>query len=147
MRVTFLLGSLFVLMAIPFGTARAADVGGDKPHLACQPTKVHFALNSDQLYDVEKPLLDKTATCLQGNAEQRITIVGNADERGSEEYNRDLAQRRANTVAQYLKDKGTSEAQIEAVVSHGKDSPICTAATGPCWQLNRRTAIRQSCHM
>jgi peptidoglycan-associated lipoprotein len=115
--------------------------------LACAPVRVHFALDSDQLYDSEKPLLDRTARCLHENDEQRVTIVGNADERGSEAYNQQLGQRRAHTVASYLEGKGAKPAQIEAVISHGKNSPICAESTLQCWQLNRRTAIRESCHL
>src|SRR5437763_9476677 len=51
--------------------------------VACAPIKVHFALDSDQLYDSEKPLLDTTARCLGSNQNQRVTVVGNTDERGS----------------------------------------------------------------
>jgi peptidoglycan-associated lipoprotein len=124
------------------------EVASAKPaQLACAPIKVHFALDSDQLYDSEKPLLDVTAQCLSSNNEQRVTVVGNADERGSEAYNQELGQRRANTVAQYLQGKGAAPAQIEAVISHGEDSPICQESDLKCWQLNRRTAIRESCHM
>jgi len=114
---------------------------------ACAPVKVHFALDSDQLYTEEKPLLDTTAKCLSENDKQKVTIVGNADERGSQEYNMDLGQRRAQTVATYLESKGAAPAQVEAVISHGEDSPICTEDTLKCWQLNRRTAVRESCHM
>jgi peptidoglycan-associated lipoprotein len=118
-----------------------------QPRLACAPIKVHFALDSDKLYDSEKPLLNNLARCLKGNDAQRVTIVGNADERGSEAYNMDLGQRRANRVASYLEQKGAARSQVEAVVSHGKDSPICPDSTLKCWQLNRRTAVRQTCHL
>ena len=117
------------------------------PNVACAPVRVHFALDSDQLYDSEKPLLDVTAQCLSSNDKQRVTIVGNADERGSTEYNQDLGQRRANRVSQYLQQKGAAPSQVEAVISHGEESPICPESNLKCWQLNRRTAVRQSCHM
>jgi peptidoglycan-associated lipoprotein len=115
--------------------------------LACAPVRVHFALDSDKLFDSEKPLLDVTARCLSDHDTQKVTIVGNADERGSQAYNMELGQRRAQAVAQYLESKGAAPAQVEAVISHGKDSPICRASTLQCWQLNRRTAIRESCHL
>ena len=108
---------------------------------------MHFALDSDVLYDSEKPLLDTAAKCLSENDRQKVTIVGNADERGSESYNLDLGQRRADAVAQYLQSKGADSTQVEAIVSHGEDSPICAESTLQCWQLNRRTAVRESCHM
>ena len=125
----------------------AATANAQAPRLACAPVKVHFALDSDQLYDSEKPLLDRTAACLRDNGTQRVSIVGNADERGPAAYNDDLGQRRADTVARYLESKGAAPTQVEAVISHGEESPICRDSTLSCWQLNRRTAVRQSCHM
>jgi peptidoglycan-associated lipoprotein len=115
--------------------------------LACAPIKVHFALDSDQLYDSEKPLLDVTAKCLSANDTQRVTIVGNADERGAVAYNQDLGQRRAEAVAHYLESQGAAATQVEAVISHGEESPICLDSSEKCWQLNRRTAVRESCHL
>ena len=117
------------------------------PRIACAPVKVHFALDSDQLYDSEKPLLDGTAKCLSDNDAQRVTIVGNADERGSVEYNQRLGQRRADAVAHYLESKGAAPTQVEAVISHGEESPLCQESNPKCWQLNRRTAVRESCHL
>ena len=131
----------------PEKVATAPQASAKPPHLACAPVKVHFALDSDQLYDSEKPLLDTTASCLRDNDQQRVTIVGNADERGSVEYNQELGQRRAQTVASYLEEKGAAPTQVEAVLSHGEESPICSDNTLKCWQLNRRTAVRESCHM
>ena len=125
----------------------AATASAQAPRLACAPVKVHFALDSDQLYDSEKPLLDRTAACLRDNGTQRVSIVGNADERGPAAYNDDLGQRRADAVARYLEAKGAAPTQVEAVISHGEESPICRDSTLSCWQLNRRTAVRQSCHM
>jgi peptidoglycan-associated lipoprotein len=131
----------------PEKVATAPEASAKPAQLACAPIKVHFALDSDQLYDSEKPLLDTTASCLQKNDKQRVSIVGNADERGSTEYNQDLGQRRAQAVANYLEEKGAAPTQVEAVISHGEESPICSDSNLKCWQLNRRTAVRESCHM
>ena len=99
------------------------------PGLACAPVKVHFALDSAQLYDSEKPILDTAARCLRDNDKQRVTIVGNADERGPAAYNEDLGQRRANTVARISRPRRAAPAQVEAVISHGEDSPLCREST------------------
>lgn len=132
----------------PAPIASAETKAPDKAaQTACAPVKVHFALDSDKLYDQEKPLLDATAKCLSENNTQKVSIVGNADDRGTQAYNMDLGQRRAQTVATYLESKGATPVQVEAVISHGEDSPICTENTLKCWQLNRRTAVRESCHM
>ena len=131
----------------PAKVEAAPQASAKPPRLACAPIKVHFALDSDQLFDSEKPLLDKTASCLKDNDQQRVSIVGNADERGTTEYNQELGQRRAQTVANYLEGKGAAPTQVEAVISHGEESPICSDSDLKCWQLNRRTAVRESCHM
>ena len=140
MRIMFIV-SLFALGGGAVAHAKS------EPQTACGPVKVHFALDSDQLYDSEKPLLDVTAKCLGDNVKQRVTIVGNTDDRGTAAYNENLGQRRAQTVAAYLEGKGAAPAQVEAVISHGEDSPICAENTLKCWQLNRRTAVRESCHL
>ena len=143
MRLMWIAPLLAASAFVSPGAARAEQA----KVLACAPIKVHFALDSDRLYDSEKPLLDRAAGCLRANAQQRVTIVGNADERGPTAYNQDLGQRRADTVARYLEARGAAPAQLEAVVSHGEESPICRESSLKCWQLNRRTAVRQSCHL
>lgn len=149
MRIT-LIASLLVLgggaVARADGAPPAAANTGSAP-AGCAPVRVHFALDSDKLYDSEKALLDVTARCLGENAQQKVTIVGNTDERGPQAYNQDLGQRRAQTVADYLEGRGANPAQVEAVISHGSDSPICAESTLTCWQQNRRTAVRVSCHL
>jgi peptidoglycan-associated lipoprotein len=128
-------------------SSAAAAVAAEPARIACAPVKVHFALDSDRLYDSEKPLLDATANCLGANDAQRVTIVGNADERGATAYNQELGQRRARAVADYLESKGAAPAQVEAVISHGEESPLCRESSEKCWQLNRRTAVRESCRL
>jgi peptidoglycan-associated lipoprotein len=67
----------------------------------------------------------------------QIRIEGNADERGSDEYNLALAQRRSAAARRYLVARGIAEARIE-VVSFGKERPVCQEHVETCWQQNRR---------
>ena len=69
-----------------------------------------------------------------------LTIEGHADERGSEEYNLALGDQRAKAAKKYLAEVGIPEAQL-AVVSYGKDKPICEEHNESCWQKNRRIHI------
>ena len=55
----------FIWLAPLIATLAAGVASAKTPTLACAPVKVHFALDSDQLYDSEKPLLDSTAQCLK----------------------------------------------------------------------------------
>lgn len=70
----------------------------------------------------------------------KLTIEGHCDERGSEEYNRALGDARAEAAKGYLVGVGVPAAQL-AVVSYGKDKPICDEHNENCWQKNRRIHI------
>jgi peptidoglycan-associated lipoprotein len=66
-----------------------------------------------------------------------IRIDGNADDRGSDEYNLALGQRRSATAKRYLEARGIDGTRIE-VVSFGKEGPACSQEAESCWQQNRR---------
>jgi len=68
-------------------------------------------------------------------------LEGNCDERGSNEYNLGLGNRRANGVKQMLLLGGAKASQIETV-SYGEEKPRCTDHNEACWKQNRRTDIR-----
>jgi len=70
----------------------------------------------------------------------KLTIEGHADERGSEEYNRALGDARAQSAKEYLVGVGIPNSQL-AVVSYGKDKPVCEEHNEACWQRNRRIHI------
>jgi peptidoglycan-associated lipoprotein len=71
---------------------------------------------------------------------QKLVIEGNADERGSSEYNLALGDKRARAAEEFLTAMGIPDAQL-TVISYGKDHPICTDQTEACWQKNRRAHI------
>jgi peptidoglycan-associated lipoprotein len=70
----------------------------------------------------------------------KLTIEGHCDERGSEEYNRALGDARAQSAKEYLAGVGIPTAQL-AVISYGKDKPVCEDHNESCWQKNRRIHI------
>jgi peptidoglycan-associated lipoprotein len=70
----------------------------------------------------------------------KLTIEGHCDERGSEEYNRALGDARAQAAKDYLAGVGIPSTQL-AVVSYGKDKPVCDEHNEACWQKNRRIHI------
>jgi peptidoglycan-associated lipoprotein len=112
---------------------------------ACPTLRVHFRFDSSVIEENQKPVLDSVVTCLQNNRRQSVVIEGNADERGSEAYNRALGLRRAEAVAGYLEAKGTDAKQVRQAVTYGEDNPLCKQSDENCWKRNRRTAIRSSC--
>jgi len=70
----------------------------------------------------------------------KLTIEGHCDERGSEEYNMALGDRRAAASKEYLVEVGIPAVQLN-VISYGKESPECTEHDETCWQRNRRVHI------
>ncbi len=71
---------------------------------------------------------------------QKLLIEGHADERGSEEYNMALGDRRAKAAQEFLASMGIPNSQL-TIVSMGKDRPVCTEKTEECWQKNRRAHL------
>lgn len=80
------------------------------------------------------------ARWLQNNPGARMTLEGNADERGSREYNLGLGERRGNAVRDLLLANGARSGQLN-VVSYGEERPTCTMTSEDCWAKNRRTEI------
>jgi outer membrane protein OmpA-like peptidoglycan-associated protein len=110
---------------------------------ACGVMPVHFATDSAALDARNRAELDRTAVCLRSNQSANVSIAGNADERGNSDYNRSLAQRRADAVAQYLEADGVPAAQL-STVTYGADDPLCNQHAADCWRQNRRVEIRPS---
>ncbi len=77
---------------------------------------------------------------LAGSPSHKLTIEGHADERGSAEYNLGLGDRRAQSAMDFLSTMGIPKTQL-AVVSYGKDKPVCVEQSESCWQRNRRVHI------
>ena len=81
--------------------------------------------------------LQASARFLQQNAGIQFTIGGHADERGSQEYNIGLGDRRANAVRQFLVAQGIAASRINTV-SYGEERSVCTQSNENCWSQNRR---------
>ena len=71
---------------------------------------------------------------------QKLLIEGHCDERGSEEYNMALGDRRAKASEEFLSSMGIPNAQL-TIISFGKDRPVCTDADEGCYQKNRRAHV------
>ena len=101
---------------------------------------VYFNYDESLIQVSDQPLLQAHASYLRQHPNARVTAQGNADERGSREYNIALGQRRADTVKQYLKLLGAADGQIDTV-SFGKEKPVCTISEESCWSQNRRVVL------
>jgi peptidoglycan-associated lipoprotein len=98
---------------------------------------VYFDYDKFDVKDEFKPLIEAHAKFLRDNASAKMLIQGNADERGSREYNVGLGQRRSDAVKKMLTLLGARESQIESV-SLGEEKPSCNEHTEACWAKNRR---------
>jgi len=109
------------------------------PPWATDPSKnsVFFDYDSYVIRSDARPVIEAHARLLSQQPARKVTIQGNADERGSREYNLALGQKRAEAVRRAMRLQGANDTQIEAV-SLGKEHPRCTAATESCYAQNRR---------
>ena len=82
-------------------------------------------------------VLDENARWLKENPSRRIIIEGHADERGTNEYNLALAERRAQAASRYLVGVGIEPHRIRTI-SYGEERPFCAEHNEKCWQQNRR---------
>jgi peptidoglycan-associated lipoprotein len=98
---------------------------------------VYFDFDSDQLSDQARATLDSKLAVLSANQSVRVRIAGHADERGSDEYNLALGQRRAATAKRYLTERGVSADRIE-VTSFGEERPAVEGSDESAWSQNRR---------
>ena len=85
-------------------------------------------------------MLDRKVPVLKANSDLRIQIAGNCDERGSEQYNLALGQRRAEGVRHMMHVSGVAERQMEAV-SFGEEKPKATGHDEKSWAENRRSDL------
>jgi peptidoglycan-associated lipoprotein len=97
----------------------------------------YFDFNKADIRSDARAALAKTGEYLRNYPQERVTIEGHCDERGSTEYNLALGDRRASAVKQYLISLGISADRLNTV-SFGKEKPFCLQSTEDCYQQNRR---------
>ncbi len=98
---------------------------------------IYFDFDKSTIRPDAAATLDRKVPWLQANPGMRIRIEGNADERGSDEYNLALGQRRAGSAKRYLTERGIAAHRFD-LVSHGEERPVCAEHNEACWQQNRR---------
>lgn len=98
---------------------------------------IYFDYDKSEIRGDQMSRLQSNAAWLKQNPSVRFTIEGHCDDRGSQEYNLALGDRRANAVKEYLVSQGISEGNIR-VISYGEERPVCRDETEDCYQRNRR---------
>jgi peptidoglycan-associated lipoprotein len=127
------------------GAGGAAATGTTIPSLPSPKEFVESAALRDVYFDFDrydirtgdKGTLDENAKWLKSNQSALLLIEGHADERGTNEYNLALGERRAKATRDYLVSVGIDAGRI-TVISYGEERPVCTEKTDACWAKNRR---------
>ena len=102
---------------------------------------VFFEYDKADLRDDARARLSSNADWLRSHPEFEVTIEGHCDERGTNEYNLALGNRRAAAALAYLKTLGVAEDRFETI-SFGKEKPLCTEGNEKCWSQNRRAEFK-----
>ena len=98
---------------------------------------IHFAYDSAAIRHSEQASLQSVASALSSDPGTKLLIEGNCDERGTEEYNRSLGERRALAARQALARLGIDASRIRTI-SYGKDKPVNPGHDDSAWAQNRR---------
>ena len=100
--------------------------------------KIYFETDKADIKPISFPLLDAIAATIKGNPQlQLIEIQGHADERGGDDYNLDLTDRRAASVRRAMEERGVETERLRSR-GYGEQKPICTRSNENCWSQNRR---------
>jgi peptidoglycan-associated lipoprotein len=98
---------------------------------------IYFDFDKYDIRPDAKPMLQSVADWLIKNKSSELLIEGHCDERGTNEYNLALGDRRARATRDYLVSLGVASGRID-IISYGEEKPLCAEKTEECWQKNRR---------
>jgi peptidoglycan-associated lipoprotein len=98
---------------------------------------IHFDFDKYDIRPGDAKTLDGNAGWLKSNPNHLVLIEGHCDERGTNEYNLALGERRAKSTMNYLVSQGVQASRI-TIISYGEERPLCSQKTEECWAQNRR---------
>jgi len=98
---------------------------------------VHFDFDHSEIREVDARVLDAHASWLKEHASNLVLIEGHCDERGTNEYNTALGDRRAKSTMNYLVSRGVAASRV-TIISYGEERPLCQQHDDACWAKNRR---------
>jgi peptidoglycan-associated lipoprotein len=106
---------------------------------------VHFAFDSSVVSAADRPNVAAVADYLKANPLDAVEIEGHCDERGTEEYNRSLGERRALALREQLVSLGVDSTRVDTL-TFGKDKPVATGHNEAAWRQNRRGVFLLEVH-
>lgn len=125
------------------GAGWGTQPGSQEELVSSVGDRVFFGLDQSALSGEARATLDRQAAWLTRYPQVLVQVAGNADERGTEEYNLALGQRRANAARDYLVARGVSSGRI-GTISYGKTRPTALGSDEQSWAQNRNaiTSVR-----
>ena len=131
-----------IFLGPPAAPAPAAGPVGPElpPGAIAQLDTIYFDYDKYNVKAEFKDVVKKNADYFKANKANNVLIAGNCDERGTNEYNMALGQRRADSAAKALKAAGVEEKRIKTV-SYGEEKPVCKEAVEACWSKNRNASF------
>ena len=155
-KLVVMAASLLVVACASTHKANTSEADGKKATATAEMTAARIELSklTEQIQSLQKQsdyfdfnkatvkaqyqgVLQKEAVFIKSHEQDVVTLQGNADERGSESYNKSLGKARAESVARTLEKDGVPATQIK-LISLGKDQPRLTCHAEKCWKENRR---------
>jgi len=121
---------------------RAGSQASAQPNVKGVPAQrsIYYDFDRSDIKPEFRPAIEAHARYLRENADARVTIEGNGDERGSREYNLALGQKRAEAVQKMMRLSGAADGQIEAV-SFGEEKRKTLGHDEASWAENRRSDV------
>jgi peptidoglycan-associated lipoprotein len=98
---------------------------------------IYFDFDKYNIRPADAKTLDGDAAWLKANPNNLVLIEGHADERGTNEYNLALGEKRAKAAMNYLVAQGVQASRV-TIISYGEERPVCADKTEACWAKNRR---------
>jgi len=108
---------------------------------AFESQNIYFDYDKSELKPEAQDILTKKAAFLQANPDYNVSIAGHCDERGTNEYNLALGERRATAASKFISALGVSENRI-STVSYGEERPVDTGHNEAAWSKNRRDEFK-----
>jgi peptidoglycan-associated lipoprotein len=116
---------------------QAASMSEEARRAAFEDENIHFDFDKYVLTPQAMMILDDKAAYLREHSGVRVLVEGHCDDRGSNEYNLALGDRRANSAKNYLVKSGVAASRI-TTISYGEEQPLCRQQNESCWSRNRR---------
>ena len=133
----------------PFGNSNSSGGNSGSSEAGIQESRVrsfevstglkdiHFKFDKYDLDSDSKRILQGNAEFLKSNQDLHVEIQGHSDERGTNNYNIALGERRAHSTKKYLVSQGVDSSNV-SVISYGEEKPFCFSSVETCWFQNRR---------